>query len=77
MVKPVLRAGRLYDARASGFTHLADNGVPDRTRAGPAGHCDVRTTENRYVKPDVEDLRTAVTTWEGLHGSPGVHTGRS
>lgn len=74
MAKAGLRGGPLYDARASRTTA---SGTTGRNRAGRAGRSEVKTMENRQVKPDVENLRTAVTTWEGLHGSPGVHTGRS
>ncbi|MFJ8885278.1 hypothetical protein ACIRJR_17985 [Streptomyces sp. NPDC102402] len=58
-----LRRVRLYDARASGLTYLANNGVPDRLLDRWAGHGDVRTTKRRYVKPDVEDLRRVADTW--------------
>jgi integrase len=63
-----LRRVRLYDARASCLTFLANNGVPDHILARWAGHTNVRTTKKWYVKPDVEDLREAATTWDGLHG---------
>ncbi|WP_367436274.1 site-specific integrase [Streptomyces celluloflavus] len=62
-----LRRVRLYDARSSCFTFLADNGVPDRILARWAGHTKVKTTKRWYVKPDVTDLRGATTTWDGLH----------
>ncbi|MGA5143127.1 tyrosine-type recombinase/integrase [Streptomyces azureus] len=64
-----LRRVRLYDARASCFTFLASNGVPDHILARWAGHTNVKTTKRWYVKPDVEDLRGAATTWDGLHGA--------
>jgi hypothetical protein len=32
------------------------------------GRTNVKTTKKWYVKPDVEDLREAATTWDGLHG---------
>lgn len=63
-----LRRVRLYDARSSCFTFLANNGVPDHILARWAGHTNVKTTKKWYVKPDVEDLRGAATTWDGLHG---------
>ncbi|MFD3563390.1 tyrosine-type recombinase/integrase [Streptomyces sp. NPDC058686] len=63
-----LRRVRLYDARASCFTFLANNGVPDHILARWAGHTNIKTTKRWYVKPDVEDLREAATTWDGLHG---------
>ncbi|MEU6064451.1 tyrosine-type recombinase/integrase [Streptomyces sp. NPDC047082] len=65
-----LRRVRLYDARSSCLTYLANNGVPDHILARWAGHTNVRTTKRWYVKPDVEDLREAATTWDGLHGVP-------
>ncbi|GHD36475.1 hypothetical protein GCM10010317_000840 [Streptomyces mirabilis] len=61
-----LRRVRLYDARASCFTYLANNGVPDHLLARWAGHTNVKTTKRWYVKPDVEDLRPAADTWGGL-----------
>ena len=64
-----LRQVRLYDARASCFTYLANNGVPDHLLARWAGHTNVKTTKRWYVKPDVEDLRGAATTWGGLHSA--------
>lgn len=64
-----LRRVRLYDARSSCLTYLANNGVPDHILARWAGHTNVKTTKKWYVKPDVEDLREAATTWDGLHGS--------
>ncbi|WP_241777914.1 site-specific integrase [Streptomyces sp. CT34] len=63
-----LRRVRLYLARAACFTYLANRGVPDHILARWAGHKNVKTTKRWYVKPDVEDLRGAATTWEGLHG---------
>ncbi|MEW1671625.1 tyrosine-type recombinase/integrase [Streptomyces noursei] len=65
-----LRRVRLYDARSSCFTFLANRGVPDHILARWAGHTNVRTTKRWYVKPDVEDLREAATTWGALHGDP-------
>ena len=64
-----LRRVRLYDARSSCLTYLANNGVPDHILARWAGHTNVKTTKKWYVKPDVEDLREAATMWDGLHGS--------
>ncbi|MFI1761408.1 tyrosine-type recombinase/integrase [Streptomyces sp. NPDC020800] len=63
-----LRRVRLYDARSSCFTFLANNGVPDHILARWAGHTNVKTTKRWCVKPDVEDLRGAATTGDGLHG---------
>ncbi|MFI6864533.1 tyrosine-type recombinase/integrase [Streptomyces sp. NPDC050421] len=70
MAGNALRRVRLYDARASCFTYLANHGVPDHLLARWAGHADVRTTKHWYVKPDVEDLRTAADVWSGLTGLP-------
>jgi integrase len=70
MADNALRRVRLYDARASCFTYLANNGVPDHLLARWAGHTDVRTTKRWYVKPDVEDLRSAAEGWGGLTGLP-------
>lgn len=66
-----LRRVRLYDARSSCFTFLADNGVPGHILARWAGHTNVKRTKRWYVKPDVEDLRGAATTWDGLQGGRG------
>lgn len=65
-----LRRVRLYDARASRFTYLANHGVPDHLLARWAGYADVRTTKRWYVKPDVEDLRSAADTRGGPTGLP-------
>ncbi|MEU1216988.1 tyrosine-type recombinase/integrase [Streptomyces sp. NPDC005790] len=70
MAENSLRRVRLYDARASCLTYLANNGVPDHLLARWAGHSDVRTTNRWYVKPDVEDLRPAADTWGGLASAP-------
>ncbi|MGW2843052.1 site-specific integrase [Streptomyces sp. NPDC001493] len=64
------RRVRLYDARSSCLTFLANNGVPDHILARWAGHKNVSTTKRYYVKPGVEDLRAAAVTWDGLHGRP-------
>lgn len=65
-----LRGVRVYDARASCFTFLANKGVPDHILARWAGHTNVKTTKRWYVKPDLEDLREAATAWDGSHGVP-------
>ncbi|MFI6949785.1 tyrosine-type recombinase/integrase [Streptomyces sp. NPDC050422] len=70
MAENSLRRVRLYDARASCFTYLANKGVPDHLLARWAGHTDVRTTKRWYVKPDVEDLRPAAATWGELASVP-------
>nr|WP_171111513.1 tyrosine-type recombinase/integrase [Streptomyces sp. N502] len=66
-----LRRVRLYDARSSCLTFLANNGVPDHILARWAGHTNIQTTKRWYVKPDVEDLRGAATTWDDMHGFGG------
>ncbi|WP_405824666.1 site-specific integrase [Streptomyces sp. NBC_00838] len=71
MAEAALRQVRLYDARASCFTYLANNGVPDHLLARWAGHTNVKTTKRWYVKPTVEDLRGAASTWGGLHSAQG------
>ncbi|MFH9569361.1 tyrosine-type recombinase/integrase [Streptomyces sp. NPDC017454] len=63
-----LRRVRLYDARASCLTYLANNGVPDHLLAKWAGHTDVKTTKKWYVKPDVADLLPVAEAWGGLAG---------
>ncbi|MEV0091186.1 tyrosine-type recombinase/integrase [Streptomyces sp. NPDC050738] len=68
-----LRRVRLYDARASCLTYLANNGVPDHLLARWAGHTNVKATKQWYVKPDVEDLRPAAVAWGGLVGEPTPH----
>ncbi|MDJ0340822.1 tyrosine-type recombinase/integrase [Streptomyces sp. H10-C2] len=70
MAENALWLVRLYDARASCFTYLANNGVPDHLLARWAGHTNVKTTKRWYVKPDVEDLRSAAHTWGGLASLP-------
>ncbi|MFF5251330.1 tyrosine-type recombinase/integrase [Streptomyces leeuwenhoekii] len=63
-----LRRVRLYDARASCLTYLANNGVPDHLLAMWAGHSNVKTTKRWYVKPGVADLLPAAEAWGGLAG---------
>ncbi|MFI6245382.1 tyrosine-type recombinase/integrase [Streptomyces sp. NPDC051016] len=72
-----LRRVRLYDARSSCLTYLANNGVPDHILARWAGHTSVKTTKEWYVKPNVEDLRGAATVWDGLHGVAAPTRGKS
>lgn len=69
VAKNGLRKVRLYDARASCFTYLADNGVPDRLLALWAGHTNAKTTKRWYVKPEVNDLLPAAEVWGGLAGA--------
>ncbi|MGW3628109.1 tyrosine-type recombinase/integrase [Streptomyces sp. NPDC000880] len=66
MDKNGFRRVRLYDARASCLTYLANSGVPDHILARWVGHTSVKTTKKWYVKPDVEDLRPAAEAWGGL-----------
>nr|WP_272918584.1 tyrosine-type recombinase/integrase [Streptomyces sp. HUCO-GS316] len=74
MTENALRRVRLYDARASCFTYLANNVVPPHLLARWAGHSKVETTQRRYVKPDVEDLRPAADAWGGLaSGAASAH----
>ncbi len=63
-----LPRGPLYDARASCLTCPADNGVADDLLTRRVGHTNVKTTEERYVKPDVADLLPAAQAWGGLAG---------
>ncbi|MFF3244764.1 hypothetical protein ACFYWY_13725 [Streptomyces sp. NPDC002870] len=71
MAENVLRRVRLYDARASRLTYLANSGVPDHILARWAGHTDVKTTKKRYVKPHVEDRRPAGSLgWSGERPDP-------
>lgn len=70
MAENALKRVRSSDARASCFTYLANNGVPDHLLARWAGQTDVRTTKRWYVKPDVEDLRSTADAWSGLTGLP-------
>ena len=66
-----LRRVRLYEARSPCLTFLANNGVPDPILARGAGHTNIQTAKRWYVKPDVEDLRGATTTWDDMHGFGG------
>ncbi|MFC9242518.1 hypothetical protein ACFT7S_00295 [Streptomyces sp. NPDC057136] len=54
MAENALRRVRLYDARASCFTHLANGAVPDHLLARWARRTNVTTTKRWYVKPGVE-----------------------
>ncbi|MEU6221214.1 site-specific integrase [Streptomyces sp. NPDC047022] len=67
-----LRRVRLYDARASCLTYLANQGVARHILARWAGHTSPKTTDRYYIKPDVEDLRAAAKAWEGLHDLPDI-----
>ncbi|GHF57665.1 site-specific integrase [Streptomyces griseosporeus] len=63
-----MRQVRLYDARHSCLTYLANAGVPDHILAAWAGHTNASFTKRKYVRPDVEDLRAAATAWDSFHG---------
>ncbi|WP_381562897.1 tyrosine recombinase XerC [Streptomyces eurythermus] len=63
-----MRRVRLYDARHSCLTYLANAGVPDHILAAWAGHTNANFTKRKYVRPDVEDLRVAATAWDSFHG---------
>ncbi|MFC4505133.1 MULTISPECIES: site-specific integrase [Streptomyces] len=63
-----MRQVRLYDARHSCLSYLANNGVPDHILAAWAGHTNARFTKRKYVHVDVEDMRAAATAWDGFHG---------
>ncbi|MCI3240232.1 site-specific integrase [Streptomyces spinosisporus] len=65
-----LRRVRLYDARHSCLTYLANNGVPDHILAAWAGHTNAAFTKAKYVHPDAEDLRPAAVVLDGLHRFP-------
>ncbi|MGW8326780.1 hypothetical protein ACWGLE_02595 [Streptomyces sp. NPDC055897] len=77
MADKALRRVRLYDARPSCFTYLANNEVPDHLLARWAGHTDVRTTKRWYVRPDVENLRSAAAVRSGLNGGPDPYGGKN
>ncbi|MFE2967855.1 tyrosine recombinase XerC [Streptomyces sp. NPDC059340] len=63
-----MRRVRLYDARHSCLSYLANNGVPDHILAAWAGHTNASFTKRKYVHVDVEDMRPAATAWDGFHG---------
>ncbi|WP_427762143.1 site-specific integrase [Streptomyces sp. DSM 41931] len=63
-----MRRVRLYDARHSCLTYLAVSGVPDVVLAAWAGHTNASFTKAKYVRPGVEDLRSAAAAWDGFHG---------
>ncbi|MFK0154381.1 tyrosine recombinase XerC [Streptomyces sp. NPDC090493] len=69
-----MRQVRLYDARHSCLSYLANNGVPDHILAAWAGHTNAGFTKRKYVHVDVEDMRAAATAWGSFHGE---HTERS
>ncbi|MGW0583048.1 site-specific integrase [Streptomyces sp. NPDC002920] len=69
-----MRQVRLYDARHSCLSYLANNGVPDHILAAWAGHTNAAFTKRKYVHVDVEDMRAAASAWDGFHGE---HTERS
>ncbi|MEU7048082.1 site-specific integrase [Streptomyces eurythermus] len=63
-----MRKVRLYDARHSCLSYLANNGVPDHILAAWAGHTNANFTKRKYVHVDVEDMRAATTAWDAFHG---------
>lgn len=63
-----VRQVRLYDARHSCLSYLANNGVPDHILAAWAGHTNASFTKRKYVHVDVEDMRAAATAWDSFHG---------
>ena len=67
-----LRKVRLYDARHSCLTYLANKGVLDHILAAWAGHTNAGFTKAKYVRPDVEDLRSAAAVWDSFHGGDSV-----
>ena len=69
MAQLEMRQVRLYDARHSCLSYLANNGVPDHILAAWAGHTDASFTKKRYVHVEVEDMRGAAEAWSGFHGS--------
>ncbi|MEU9264592.1 site-specific integrase [Streptomyces sp. NPDC048251] len=68
MAELEMRRVRLYDARHSCLSYLANNGVPDHILAAWAGHTNASFTKRKYVHVDVEDMRAAATAWDGFHG---------
>lgn len=63
-----MRQVRLYDARHSCLSYLANSGVPDHVLAAWAGHTNASFTKRKYVHVDVEDMRAAATAWDAFHG---------
>lgn len=63
-----VRQVRLYDARHSCLSYLANSGVPDHILAAWAGHTNASFTKRKYVHVDVEDMRAAATAWDSFHG---------
>ncbi|MFE5140286.1 tyrosine recombinase XerC [Streptomyces fagopyri] len=63
-----MRQVRLYDARHSCLSYLANNGVLDHILAAWAGHTNASFTKRKYVHVDVEDMRGAATAWDTFHG---------
>ncbi|MFJ4787543.1 tyrosine-type recombinase/integrase [Streptomyces sp. NPDC088794] len=63
-----MRKVRLYDARHSCLSYLANNGVPDHILAAWAGHTNAAFTKKKYVHVDVEDMREAAEKWGDFHG---------
>ncbi|MEU8968059.1 tyrosine-type recombinase/integrase [Streptomyces monashensis] len=66
-----VRRVRLYDARHSCLTYLANAGVPDHILAAWAGHTNASFTKRKYVHVDAEDMRAAATAWDAFHSGSG------
>lgn len=63
-----MRQVRLYDARHSCLTYLANAGVPDHILAAWAGHTNANFTKRKYVHVAPEDMRAAAAAWDVFHG---------
>jgi integrase len=57
MEKAGVRQVRLYDARHSCLSWMANSGVPDTVVSAWAGHSDLSFTKRVYVHPDPQSLR--------------------
>ncbi|MYV56487.1 site-specific integrase [Streptomyces sp. SID3212] len=61
-----MRKVRLYDARHSCLSWMANNGVPDTVVSAWAGHADLGFTKRRYVHADPQSLRAGSDKLAGL-----------
>jgi len=68
MAKVGLRKVRLYDARHSCLTFLANSGIPDHILAAWAGHTNASFTKRVYVHPTAADMGAAVIHLNALLG---------
>ncbi|WP_406306271.1 site-specific integrase [Streptomyces sp. NBC_00885] len=68
MAKVGLRKVRLYDARHSCLTFLANSGIPDHILAAWAGHTNASFTKRVYVHPTAADMGEAVVHLNALLG---------